>query len=276
MSPSSEIKSKSGINFATAWLLAHIIYGLAPNASAASDVGAAHLMDILVGSYPDFLRGHTATEILWKDGTRWSFDDGKGNKTFAERLEAPSLKDMFYDRYVSGHLTSLPSLNSDPGRARQDAFFTRMYGDCRKGDVKGNLVSLVWLPRKWGKKIEVTRINGMAAKLKEVSAELDALPAEFDKYLFPLGGTYNCRTIAGTTRRSAHATASAIDLNPKYSSYWLWSPARKQLNDPNEVPQEIVDIFERHGFIWGGKWFHFDTMHFEYRPEIIAAGKQSP
>jgi hypothetical protein len=32
-----------------------------------------------------------------------------------------------------------------------------------------------------------------------------------------------------------------------------------------------VEIFERHGFIWGGKWGHFDTMHFEYRPEFFDA-----
>jgi hypothetical protein len=37
--------------------------------------------------------------------------------------------------------------------------------------------------------------------------------------------------------------------------------------------QEIVDIFERHGFIWGGKWYHFDTMHFEYRPELLVRNK---
>mgnify|MGYP002637708491 CR=1 FL=1 len=23
------------------------------------------------------------------------------------------------------------------------------------------------------------------------------------------------------------------------------------------------------GFIWGGRWFHYDTMHFEYRPELL-------
>jgi hypothetical protein len=34
---------------------------------------------------------------------------------------------------------------------------------------------------------------------------------------------------------------------------------------------EIVLTFERHGFIWGGKWGHFDTMHFEYRPELLQA-----
>jgi hypothetical protein len=28
-------------------------------------------------------------------------------------------------------------------------------------------------------------------------------------------------------------------------------------------------VFEKHGFIWGGKWGHFDIMHYEYRPEII-------
>lgn len=25
----------------------------------------------------------------------------------------------------------------------------------------------------------------------------------------------------------------------------------------------------KNNFIWGGKWNHFDTLHFEYRPEII-------
>jgi hypothetical protein len=24
-----------------------------------------------------------------------------------------------------------------------------------------------------------------------------------------------------------------------------------------------------HGFIWGGYWYHYDTMHFEYRPELL-------
>jgi hypothetical protein len=34
-------------------------------------------------------------------------------------------------------------------------------------------------------------------------------------------------------------------------------------------PSVVVEIFEKHGFVWGGKWYHFDNMHFEYRPEII-------
>ena len=31
----------------------------------------------------------------------------------------------------------------------------------------------------------------------------------------------------------------------------------------------IVESFEKYGFVWGGKWSHFDILHFEYKPEII-------
>ena len=66
-----------------------------------------------------------------------------------------------------------------------------------------------------------------------------------------------------------HAYGAAIDLNLAYSDYWLWE---KGAPYRNRVPDAIVAIFERHGFIWGGKWQHFDTMHFEYRPELIGLG----
>ncbi len=38
---------------------------------------------------------------------------------------------------------------------------------------------------------------------------------------------------------------------------------------PNQIPWPIVLVFEKNGFIWGGKWHHYDTMHFEYRPELL-------
>jgi hypothetical protein len=38
---------------------------------------------------------------------------------------------------------------------------------------------------------------------------------------------------------------------------------------PNQIPWPIILLFEKYGFIWGGKWHHFDTMHFEYRPELF-------
>ena len=74
------------------------------------------------------------------------------------------------------------------------------------------------------------------------------------------------RNIAGTDRPSAHSYGIAIDLEPALTHYWRWQKGR-WLEEP--VPQAIVDAFEAEGFIWGGRWYHFDTMHFEYRPELL-------
>ena len=86
---------------------------------------------------------------------------------------------------------------------------------------------------------------------------------------------YICRPIAQTNRLSIHAYGAAIDLATKFGDYWLWSKGKDgKITWKNRIPLEFVDIFERAGFIWGGKWYHFDTLRFEYRPEIIALAKQ--
>ena len=99
-----------------------------------------------------------------------------------------------------------------------------------------------------------------------MSKQLDRLPPQIRKYAFPSAGTFNCRAVKDTGNRSAHAWGVAIDINTKFADYWLWA---KNGAYRNQIPFEIVEVFERHGFIWGGKWAHFDTMHFEYRPELL-------
>jgi hypothetical protein len=144
-----------------------------------------------------------------------------------------------------------------------------MYGDCNAGEVQKNLVTVIWLPRSWGKPIQVTRTNGVADHLREVSSEIDRLEPAIRAAAFPIAGVLSCRSVADTGRMSMHGYAAAIDLNLKYSDYWLWAGKNKKIPYKNRMPHEIVDIFERHGFIWGGKWYHYDTMHFEYRPELL-------
>jgi D-alanyl-D-alanine carboxypeptidase len=246
-----------------------------PWAQPANAIDDARLLDILVSTYPDFLASHGGGVLVWKDGTRMPFDDGKPGKDFATLLDHPSLKDMFYAPYWTGKIDAPPDLNIDPGRVRYEPFFLKMYGDCRKGETAKTLVDVVWLPKKWGKIVKMTGVNGAAKQLTMVAAELDRLPPRFDKYLFPPAGTLNCRTIAGTTRLSAHGTATAIDISTNHSHYWQWGKpdAKGRYIWHNEIPMEIVEIFEKHGFIWGGKWYHYDTMHFEYRPDLIAAGR---
>jgi hypothetical protein len=224
----------------------------------------------LIAAYPDQLTRVEAGAIVWKDGTRMPLDDGRGEKSFEEWLADPDLADMFRFPYPTGSEVTPPAFEWDPGRARNAAFFDKMYGDCRQDQVRPGLVDVVWLPHKRGERIAFSSVNGAAARLEAVSRELDALPSEFDSFLHPVAGTYICRPIAGTSRISAHGHGIAIDIAVKQSHYWRWSkpgPGGRYAY-ANRIPVEIVRIFEKHGFIWGGRWYHYDTMHFEYRPEL--------
>ncbi|WP_246669346.1 MULTISPECIES: M15 family metallopeptidase [unclassified Bradyrhizobium] len=226
-------------------------------------------LDRLVRAYPDALSGHDEKHIFWRDGTVMLADDGVGQKSFDDLLRKASIMDQLSLSYPRGN-SSPPAPNADPGRFRNEAFFKKMYGDCNAGEVKKNLVTITWLPRSWGKPVQVTQVNGIADRLREVSGEIDELKPEIKAAAYPIAGVLSCRPVADTGKMSMHGYAAAIDLNLKYSDYWLWSGKAKTIPYKNRMPQEIVDIFERHGFIWGGKWYHYDTMHFEYRPELLS------
>jgi hypothetical protein len=224
----------------------------------------------LLAAYPDHLERIEGSVLIWRDGTRMPLDDGGGEKVFEDWLNAPDIEDTLSVTYPRGD-ASPPAKDIDPGRARNEAFFNKVYGDCRNGKVAKNLVSIVWLPSKKGQRLAFNKVNGAAAALEAVSRDLDQLPARFDRYLFPSGGTYNCRVIAGTSRLSAHSHAIAIDIALRHTDYWRQAKPGKDgtYAYKNKIPMEIVRIFEKHGFIWGGKWHHYDTMHFEYRPELV-------
>jgi hypothetical protein len=227
------------------------------------------MLDRLVRAYPQALAGHDDDFVFWRDGTKMPVGKSGEQKSFDDLLRHASIVDQLSLPYPKGD-PGPPAVNADPGRFRNEAFFKKMYGDCNAGEVAKNLVSIVWLPRTWGKTVSVTRINGVADRLKEVSAEIDALDPAIKKAAYPIAGVLACRPVADTGRMSMHGYAAAIDLNLNYSDYWLWNAKSKPIPYRNRMPRQIVEIFERHGFIWGGKWYHYDTMHFEYRPELLA------
>jgi D-alanyl-D-alanine carboxypeptidase len=240
--------------------------------AVAGRADAAGPIDALLRAYPDELAGFDGTNLIWRDGTRMPVSDGRPNKGLDEMIRNGSILDQFHFPYPSG-APLLPPMG-DPGRIRNQAFFDKMYGDCRAGEVVPKLVPVVWLPTTWGHTVRITSVNGVDQHLAEISRELDELPAEDKKYLYPIGGTYNCRSVADTGQISMHGWGAAIDINTAYADYWLWRVGRDGAMPPyeNRIPAEIVAIFERHGFIWGGRWAHFDTMHFEYRPELLGEG----
>jgi hypothetical protein len=226
-------------------------------------------LDNLVRSYPDWIAARTDGYLTMKNGVKFAISDHRDDKSFNELLEHPDIDDMFYVPYPAGSDPKQPPKNFDPVRVRFEPLLTAMYGDCRRGEIASKLRTIEWLPAHNGGTIAITTVNGVDKSLSEVSQELDKLSGDFHKFLVRTSGTYNGRTVAGSSVRSAHGYGIAIDLNVKRSDYWRWS---KDPNNPvwkNRIPTEIVRGFEKHQFIWGGYWYHFDTMHFEYRPELF-------
>lgn len=194
------------------------------------------------------------------------YDDGL-NKHAAQRIETPDLQDMFSERYRTGPIRKVQRAEEDPGRARVEALFMARYGRTQ-GAVVSALLPIDFV----GTRLRVHRL--VAPAFRAVAARLGPLlrqkPA-LREFLVGMGGTFAWRPIAGTQRRSAHSYGIAIDLNVKRSHYWRWRMNNAGLAWDNSYPQEIVDAFEAEGFIWGGRWYHYDTMHFEYRPELLDA-----
>ena len=240
---------------------------------ARAEVSSAERLAILVKTYPAVIDKIDGNSLVLRSGRRLLIDDGR-KKSHAQKLKNADIEDMLSQVYPLGicdaSFEGPPSpRNVDPGRIRNDQFFREMYGRT-KAEARKNLTSLKW----FGKKLLFTKVNGANKALAAVRDELTKLPRRFHKFFEKSGGTFNWRNIARTKRLSVHSFGAAIDINTKYTNYWIWSGG-KPGNVPkyrNKIPSEIVEIFERHGFIWGGKWYHYDTMHFEYRPALIAIG----
>lgn len=223
----------------------------------------------LVAAYPDHLARIDGTDLVWKDGTRMATGAGLPARSFDAMLRDASLADQLRQPYTAGRPAGAPPRDHSPGRLRHTPFFLKMYGDCRRGGAAGRHRSVVWMPRTKPQNLPVTTVNDVAARLERVVAGLEGLPDRLKAYLVPSAGTFNCRVVADTGLPSMHAFAAAIDVNVAQSDYWAWARNRGDIPYRNRIPYEIAEVFEAERFIWGGKWYHYDTMHFEYRPELI-------
>ncbi len=220
--------------------------------------------------YPGFFKGvETENEkvyVVLNSGARILYDDKK-TKTFSEKLNNPDIQDMMEQLYPLDGKMELMEENFDPGRIRIYPILKEVYG-AAQNEIEKNLAH-IWIG---GKKLKFNRQNNAAKKLDAVMKEVNNLiryKASIGGFVYPAGGTFNYRLIAGTGRLSSHAFGTAVDLAVNKADYWKWS-SRKQGEDRLlAYPAELVKAFESHGFIWGGRWGHFDIMHYEYRPEII-------
>lgn len=221
-------------------------------------------------AYPEYVTsvekdGENIYAVM-KSGKRLLYDD-KRVKSHEEKLSNPDIQDMMEQIYPLNDINSLLEVNYDPGRIRMYPLLKEVYGGSRE-QVQSALagVKIGYTSCQFNKR------NNAAEALKCVMKELIPLTnskGNIYNCVFPLGGTFNYRVISGTNRLSPHSFGIAIDLSSNKWDYWKWASRSQGEKRLDSYPREIVEIFEKNDFIWGGKWGHFDILHFEYRPEII-------
>jgi hypothetical protein len=185
--------------------------------------------------------------------------------------DAPvALEELYRSPYTAGPIVPLDLADAgtldDPGRRRLEQLFRVTYGATRD-EVYRHVTYVPFFGTAWPfHEKAAPALRRVVARLKAAVA----LDPRLVPFLTDIGGTWIWRPIARSRALSTHAWGLAIDLNVERSYYWRWTPRGEPLRWKNRTPQALVDAFEAEGFIWGGRWRHFDTMHFEYRPELLA------
>lgn len=83
----------------------------------------------------------------------------------------------------------------------------------------------------------------------------DIVNAKLHEELLTFDGCFNIRKSRGLSIPSLHSWGVAVDFDA----------FRNQLGAEPKMNPKIVEIFEVHGFDWGGRWKRKDGMHFQLR-----------
>ena len=234
-------------------------------------------VDALVEEYASFIREVVQMEndVAFLIGETWIyFQEGrmlsKESSQYLDRYQS-----LFYD-YPIGRLTKLPEYQELT--VRSPDFLNHLFGttEIRLRD------QCYWVPfldhnaymnqfcEKALKNVEMEILQA-AESDQEVQAFIENLKTIY---------SFQQRNIRGTENVSYHSYGLALDLVPisydRKHANWIWSTAFIEewhlipLEERWSPPQAVIDAFEKNGFVWGGKWSHFDNIHFEYAPEIIS------
>ena len=229
---------------------------------------------ILMLAYPEYIVGvekkNDDVYVIMKSGKKIIYDDKK-QKSHEEKLANPDLQDMLEQDYPLEKNTEIMDKTFDPGRGRHYELLNEVYGNS-KASIEKNLISLKYGYTNYQFNSKNKANTSLEDALKE-SMTLAKTIGGIGSILYPASGTYNYRVISGTGRLSPHSYGIAIDLKSDKKDYWKWSSEKQGKERLKDYPKELVEAFEKNNFVWGGKWGHFDILHFEYRPEIILKAK---
>jgi hypothetical protein len=225
------------------------------------------LMAAYPGGVVDVEREGDRVYVITENGSRLVYDDFEVKDFETDVL--PDLQDTMAVLYYFGGVTGRST--TDPGRIKPYTLLDALYGH-EKAEIADDLQKVAF----FGQNLNMNAKYGAYDALSAAVAELGPLMTA-DKttvpYITPSSGTWNYRLISGTTVLSLHAYGIAIDFKFNSYDYWRWISTDQQeaiaIQRIADYPDAIYAIMEKYGFIWGGKWMHYDTVHYEYRPELI-------
>lgn len=245
----------------------------------------------LARAYPDRIRGvefrhgdwavriddewfYWAMGRLLPAGERENWQEYAAHRFYSYEPGLPPLREI--DAETAARLEARVSDMRVRPPERHAGFLDALYRAADHDETLSRIVNHEFL----GFKMQVHR--DIVPHLERVEADLLAAGApEIHAFLeeVRLVGAFSWRMIAGTATRSYHSYGAALDFIPRYygrkHAYWRWAMdagVEEWWAVPYErrwmPPLSVVEAFEKHGFVWGGKWLFYDTIHFEYRPEI--------
>ncbi len=229
----------------------------------------------LMMSYPDYIENveKDANGLIYlkmRSGRRIIYDDGR-KKSFDEKLSNADLQDMMEQVYPLWNIDTIMPQGFDPGRLRVYGLLKEVYGSSKEQIMK-NLTNV----NIGGKNFSFNKNNNASKSMRQAFNEILAIAQQRNSiygFVYPVNGTFNYRIIAGTNQLSPHSFGIAVDLKSDKRDYWRWATKEQGQKRLDSYPMDVVRAFENNDFIWGGKWGHFDILHFEYRPELITKAR---
>lgn len=244
---------------------------------------------IVKGYYPDYI-----THVEWRDddvvftlnGAEIWYADGK---LLSE--ESLALQDNYRPIIYTYSTDSIydifdklpkPNVNFSTNYMRSSDFQYELIGG-KSVNIESQIISV--------RVLGITvRLHPVAARYAQLASqevlELSKTDKEVKKFINDLRtiSGYVNRKVRKSTNISMHSFGLALDLIPydykNKVTYWQWARVFYPDTWP-DIPleqrwlinEDVVRIFEKYGFVWGGKWPIYDTMHLEFRPELIYYGE---
>ena len=225
--------------------------------------------------------------LYWADGKFLPLEELANKDSYSLLLyyypnEVPNPKDFTEEDILRIKEFTNPK-NRSEGKGSPQFLYNLIYEVETRTSTEANIKSHSFL----GKRTNVhqfihQKLNLVQRDIYEIAKTDSEVQTFLDK--LDSADSYAWRVISDSGNRSFHSMGLAIDVLPKgwgqKNLYWAW---RRDIDPQNWMmldldrrwmpPAKVIEIFECHGFIWGGKWIIWDNMHFEYRPEVILFNK---